>query len=1095
MASAAATPHRPHPFRRLSLLIAMIAANALLFVALMGAFVEKPVRRWVPHALAEVGVEAVFSPGHSPDPFIAIAKSLQRPLRVAIVTHEMARSGAAMMCLELAAMLQRRGAEVSIVVLYVDERGSALPISQQISPGHTFRVSEDGTELLRGQYSAQHYDVVLASSAAANTVNWLERFRRRVKNYGHLLWWLHEGPAVMHEFIPKFTQEAVDALRLGHADGLIFESWHSAQFWLQRASDSRTRLLAPLSRVIHWGLPDQKLAHLARAAGSASVQQGTKGRRPKPPVASVWPRVLLARRGPSRTESNPAVRVFIMVANGNPRKGYEAAFEATRVANYRCGERAGGPRIFLLGVGVTAKTAARDAPAVDLYTLADRYEDYVELVRDAVDPIPLLAASDAFISNGIHGGENFGLSLMEAMATGTPVLATRAGGATEQIVHDVHGFLYASGEVLGERNATVLTYSLQAHARALSHAMCVVVREPARARRWGSAGQRRVQAYLSEGRIMHEFGLLVASLLQLPGRDPNTALPEEDPGRTLVPLALQSAALWEPQEPPSGGYSPRRTEWVAAAAAQWETPGTAPLLSGRSLPALLGRHAAFVVAPAERAAAGSAASPPLAIFALDSSTQTLGGQALMRFDVPEFPRAGVGMAATAFGDGGSMLVIAGGVVSVTDPCATYSAPVWLIDRSSGAAGNGGSEVAGVGGPQRGISRLADLPALLVRPVVVIVQPDAAGRTRGESFAVHVLGGAPVDGDRALSGLHWRLGYPSSPSSQLRAGGSGVSGGASTSPGAEPPSPWERLADVPLPALDPAVVSVPPADTDGHGEGGIYLLGGRIGGPPDPLVLGECVEDDATDDADSSGADMGAGGNAPAPTRRPLSPPPHPLYGAVTAHPLPLAMSSVLRFDAAAGTWAQVADLPVPVWGAVAVVGASGRVVVLGGRTTGGVLTDAVQQYVPEDDRWHVIGAAPLPAPSAGGVAWLGYVAPAGRDTAPVLSVVYAPAVRADCRDLLREPPSPEGIPRPAVAARVCRPGLRPWPRADLPGALMHLALVVPSPVPRPPGPLPPQPQEAERAAVKGAGAARRQAPRPKDSAAASSRRVAAVVDL
>ena len=1071
MATAAPYPRRRS---RYCFLVALISTNALLILILTGTFVYNPLTRLFPRVVRGLGVctgqrseasEATIA-------FEAIARKLQRPLRVAIVTHELTRSGAAMMCLELAAMLERRGAQVSVVVLCC-QIGTALPMSQEISPGHKFRVIEGGSKLIR-RYNASQYDVIVASSATAVTVQWLERFRGRVNTFGRLLWWIHEGPAVMREFIPKFRRKAADALRLGLADGLVFESWHSAQFWLQHVSHNRTSVLAPFSRVIHWGLPDKKFASLACAAAGVPGSRGARGKRQAVPVVGVWPRTLLARRGPHLTDANPAVRVFVMVGNGNPRKGYEAAFEATRIANDQCGERAGGPRVFLLGVGVTAESAARDAPAVDLYTLAEQYDGIVELVGGAGDPTTLLAASDAFISNGIHGGENFGLSLMEAMATGTPVLATRAGGATEQIVHDVHGFLVDSGEVIDPWGLRVLSYDMHAHARALSRAMCVVVSDPARARRWGSAGQLRVQAYLSEGRIMGEFGRLVASLLQLPDRDPTTALPAEETRGALVPLALQGASMWEPRSHAGGGNnasdnSPARSDWVAttAAAAVQQFPPvlTAPSHKGRPLQALLGRHAAFVLAPAEpRSDVDSA--PPLGLFAVDSATLTVGNRALLHLDSPEFPRAGVGMSAMVLGGGESAVIVAGGVGEIEDPCARpASSPAWLFADIDSAALDDDDSSEGNGAAGVGITRLPDLPVPLIRPVVVVVQSSETAPSG--AFAVHVLGGTRVGRDEALSGLHWRLEGSFPPTTD----------GAASPP---PPrvrlaSAWERSADIPLPTLDPAVVA------DGAG-GAIYWLGGRIGGPPDPSAVppGECVPDrptsgaDGDDEAGAEGAD--ASGNATTMAQRPLL---HPLYGAAAAHPLPLAMSSALRFDAATGTWTRVADLPVPVWDAVTVMAAGGRVVVLGGRMTGGDLTDAVQQYVPEDDRWHVIGAVLLPAPSAGGVAWLGYVksslgpsetgrgghgmawlgyvaAPSrGDGVAPVLSVVYAPTARADCRVPLRHRPSINGTvisgPDADAAASMCTSGLRPWPRGDLPGVLMQLELVVSSPVLRPSG--------------------------------------------
>jgi glycosyltransferase involved in cell wall biosynthesis len=328
--------------------------------------------------LVERNLEDVFDMDFALDPNDQIKALLERPLRVAIVTHEMARSGAAMMCLELASMLHRRGANVSIVVLYSKQPGLAREHSLRILPDHPFRVSEDGAELFKGAYSAQKYDLIVASSAAAATVNWVSRFRKRNKDFGRLLWWVHEGPAVMQEFPARFADEAVEAMKLGHADGLIFESWHSASWWLQRIADvSRTRMVAPFSRVVHWGLPQFKLDSIAAAATRTRRFLADTGGKKAPSVA--WPRVLRERLA----ADGARVRVFIMVANGNPRKGHEAAFEAIRLASESCGEGAGGPRLRLLGVGVTPLTSGR-ASSEDLYPLSARYAPLVELMKEKV---------------------------------------------------------------------------------------------------------------------------------------------------------------------------------------------------------------------------------------------------------------------------------------------------------------------------------------------------------------------------------------------------------------------------------------------------------------------------------------------------------------------------------------------------------------------------------------------------------------------------------------------------------------------------------------------------------------------------------------
>jgi glycosyltransferase involved in cell wall biosynthesis len=75
------------------------------------------------------------------------------------------------------------------------------------------------------------------------------------------------------------------------------------------------------------------------------------------------------------------------------------------------------------------------------------------------------------------GEEDFGIAPVEAMASGTPVIAYGRGGALETVIHKETGFLYGNPEVDGlieaveefekiEKDFRPLT--LQAHARKFS---------------------------------------------------------------------------------------------------------------------------------------------------------------------------------------------------------------------------------------------------------------------------------------------------------------------------------------------------------------------------------------------------------------------------------------------------------------------------------------------------------------------------------------------------------------------------------------------------------------------------------------------------
>lgn len=80
--------------------------------------------------------------------------------------------------------------------------------------------------------------------------------------------------------------------------------------------------------------------------------------------------------------------------------------------------------------------------------------------------------------------EPFGLINLEAMACGTPVVASRVGGIPEVVVDGETGWLVPPGDPA-----------------ALAEALRVSLADPTRARRMGEAGRRRVEAHFSWDRI------------------------------------------------------------------------------------------------------------------------------------------------------------------------------------------------------------------------------------------------------------------------------------------------------------------------------------------------------------------------------------------------------------------------------------------------------------------------------------------------------------------------------------------------------------------------------------------------------------------
>jgi glycosyltransferase involved in cell wall biosynthesis len=143
----------------------------------------------------------------------------------------------------------------------------------------------------------------------------------------------------------------------------------------------------------------------------------------------------------------------------------------------------------LLSPGTFSAAIAGDGPDRDLLP-----EGPVELLGERDDVAELLASSDVFVLSS--RAEGLPISILEAMAAGLPVVATRVGGIPELVVDGETGFLVPAGD-----------------APARADALRRLVEDPALRERLGAAGRRRAEELFDLPRFRQEHVELYDRLL------------------------------------------------------------------------------------------------------------------------------------------------------------------------------------------------------------------------------------------------------------------------------------------------------------------------------------------------------------------------------------------------------------------------------------------------------------------------------------------------------------------------------------------------------------------------------------------------------
>jgi glycosyltransferase involved in cell wall biosynthesis len=96
-------------------------------------------------------------------------------------------------------------------------------------------------------------------------------------------------------------------------------------------------------------------------------------------------------------------------------------------------------RALLIGDGPRRQAIERTAAGLGI-------AEHVRITGFQSDVRPYIAVCDV-VTLVSHAIETFSLAALEAMACGKPLVMTDIGGASEQIVHGVHGWLYRPGDI------------------------------------------------------------------------------------------------------------------------------------------------------------------------------------------------------------------------------------------------------------------------------------------------------------------------------------------------------------------------------------------------------------------------------------------------------------------------------------------------------------------------------------------------------------------------------------------------------------------------------------------------------------------------
>ena len=214
-------------------------------------------------------------------------------------------------------------------------------------------------------------------------------------------------------------------------------------------------------------------------------------------VEVIYNGVDVARYDPRRPLRNPLRAalglteeqfVVMQVARLDRLKDHPTALHAMAQLVGRC------PKATLVLVG-----DGEERPAIERLIGDLGLRDNVRLLGTRSDVPALLQAADVFLLSSIS--EGIPLTIIEAMATGLPCVATRVGGNAEVVAEGQTGLLAESGDAAG-----------------LAGRLVELVFSRERAQRLGAAGRSRAEEHFSDRQMHARYDEVYRSALAVHGR-------------------------------------------------------------------------------------------------------------------------------------------------------------------------------------------------------------------------------------------------------------------------------------------------------------------------------------------------------------------------------------------------------------------------------------------------------------------------------------------------------------------------------------------------------------------------------------------------